>query len=201
MPYKSAEPTDVDVVRRVLAGDVNAFEILMARYQAYVFSIVRKHVPMENVEAVAHDIFVRAYRSLPKYQQKSVFSKWLAGISVRACAAFWRKRYRRQEVPMSRLSDDYRKWLENVLADESTDDFRKTGQRQEAKQILDWALGQLSAKERMVLELVHLEGYSTIEAAGLMGCSAANIKIRAFRARKKIKKLLVNQEVPTHEYV
>ncbi len=194
MPHKSAEPTDADVVRRVLAGDVNAFEILVARYQAYIFSIVRKHVPMENVEAVAHDIFVRAYRSLPKYQQKSVFSKWLAGISVRACADFWRKRYRRREIPMSRLPDNYREWLENVLADESTEDFRKAGQRQEAKQILDWALGRLSAQERMVLELVYLEGYSTIEAARLMGCSAANIKIRAFRARKKIKKLLVNQE-------
>jgi DNA-directed RNA polymerase specialized sigma24 family protein len=88
MPNKSDEAADIDVVRRVLAGDVNAFEKLVARYQAYVFSIVRKHVPPENVEAVAHDIFVRAYRSLPGYGQKSQFAKWLAGISVRTCAIF-----------------------------------------------------------------------------------------------------------------
>jgi len=82
MPKKSADATDIDVVRRVLAGDVNAFEKLVTRYQAYVFSIVRKHVPLENVEAVAHDIFVRAYRSLPGYGQQSEFAKWLAGISA-----------------------------------------------------------------------------------------------------------------------
>src|SRR6056297_2142362 len=157
MPHKSAEPTDRDVVRRVLAGDINAFEVLVARYQAYVFSIVGRHVPTQNVEDVAHDVFVRAYRSLPKYQQKSGVSQWLRGIAVRTCADFWRERYRRREVPMSRLGGNQREWLENMLA--------------------------------------HLEGYSVKEAAGLLGCSAANVKIRAFRARKKIQKLLADEEI------
>jgi|SRR6056297_253953 len=195
MPHKSAEPTDRDVVRRVLAGDINAFEVLVARYQAYVFSIVGRHVPTQNVEDVAHDVFVRAYRSLPKYQQKSGVSQWLRGIAVRTCADFWRERYRRREVPMSRLGGNQREWLENMLAHDSVAAYHKAGRQQEARQILNWALGRLSAQERMVLELVHLEGYSVKEAAGLLGCSAANVKIRAFRARKKIQKLLADEEV------
>ena len=194
MPQTPAEATDIDVVRRVLAGDVNAFEILVVRYQAYVFSIVRKHVPAQNLEAVAHDVFVRAYRSLPKYQQKGEFSKWLAGISVRTCAGFWRTRYRRREVAVSKLSDNHRQWMENMIAVESVEDFEAGETRQAAIQVLDWALSRMSDSERMIIELVHLEGHSVKEAAVLMGCSVANVKIRAFRARKKLKKLVDYQE-------
>ncbi|HMA84857.1 MAG TPA: RNA polymerase sigma factor [Desulfosalsimonadaceae bacterium] len=193
MPKKSADATDIDIVRRVLAGDVNAFEKLVTRYQAYVFSIVRKHVPLENVEAVAHDIFVRAYRSLPGYGQQSEFAKWLAGISVRTCAGFWRERYRRREVPVSRLGDAHRQWLDTIMADESVQKFQRDGRQQEAREILERALSQMGAQERMVLSLIHFEGCSVKEAAALMGVSAANVKIRAFRARKKLKKLLETQ--------
>ncbi len=193
MPKESAEATDIDVVRRVLAGDVNAFEKLVARYQAYVFSIVRKHVPAENVESVAHDIFVRAYRSLPGYGQQSEFAKWLAGISVRTCAGFWRERYRRREVPVSALAHEHRQWLDTIMADESAEKFQRAGRQQEAREILDQALNQMVAQERMVLSLIHFEGYSVKEAASLMGISPANVKIRAFRARKKLKKLLETQ--------
>ena len=193
MPNKSDEAADIDVVRRVLAGDVNAFEKLVARYQAYVFSIVRKHVPPENVEAVAHDIFVRAYRSLPGYGQKSQFAKWLAGISVRTCAGFWRERYRRREVPVSRLADAHRQWLDTIMADESAENFQNAGRQQEAREILDQALSRMDAQERMVISLIHFEGCSVKETAALMGVSAANVKIRAFRARKKLKKLLETQ--------
>jgi len=193
MPKKSPDATDIDVVRRILAGDVNAFEKLVARYQAYVFSIVRKHVPSENVEAVAHDIFVRAYQSLPGYGQQSEFAKWLAGISVRTCAGFWRERYRRREVPVSRLGDAHRQWLDTIMADESAEKFQRAGRQQEAREILERALSQMGAQERMVLSLIHFEGCSVKEAAALMGVSAANVKIRAFRARNKLKKLLETQ--------
>ena len=55
---------------------------------------------------------------------------------------------------------------------------------------MDWALDQLTAKDRMVLELVYLEGLSGKEAAGLLGWSVANVKARSFRSRKKLQKLL-----------
>jgi RNA polymerase sigma-70 factor (ECF subfamily) len=63
--------------------------------------------------------------------------------------------------------------------------------RREAREILDWALDQLSAADRMVLELVHLEGQSVKAAARQLGWTVANVKVRAFRARRKINKLLL----------
>ncbi len=55
---------------------------------------------------------------------------------------------------------------------------------------MDWALEILSAEDRMVIELVHLEGYSAKEAGRLLGWSTANVKVRSFRSRKKLRRLL-----------
>lgn len=191
-----AETTDEDVVRRVAAGDVNAFEILIERYSNFVFAIVGRHVPSAEVDAVAHEVFVQAFRSLAAYRREGEFSKWLAGICVRTCAGFWRRRYRNREVPLSTLSENQGQWLDKVLSSQADADFAAAGRQAEAREILDWALSRLPAQERMVLELVHLEGRSVKETAQLMDLSSANVKVRAFRARKKLKKLLEKKSAP-----
>ncbi|MFW5902000.1 MAG: RNA polymerase sigma factor, partial [Thermodesulfobacteriota bacterium] len=124
------------------------------------------------------------------YRSEGAFSKWLAGVSVRTCAGFWRRRYRNREVPLSTLSEKQGQWLEKVLSSRAEADFAAAGRQAEARDILEWALNRLPAQERMVLELVHLEGRSVKETAQLMELSSANVKVRAFRARKKLKKLL-----------
>lgn len=192
-PENHAEEADMDVVRRVAAGDVNAFEILVNRYRRHVFSIVGRHVPPPDVEAVAHEVFVQAFQSLSGYRAESGFSKWLAGICIRTCAGFWRSRYRSREVPVSALSENHREWLEKALSSRSDAEFEAAGRQKAARDILDWALQHVPAPERMIIELVHLEGRSVKEAAALMGLSTANLKVRAFRARKKLRKLLDRQ--------
>ena len=191
------ETPDEDVVRRVAAGDVNAFEILVERYRGFVFAIVGRHVPAAEVEALAHEVFVEAFRSLAGYRSEGAFSNWLAGVCVRTCAGFWRRRYRNREVPLSTLSENQGEWLENLLSSQAEADFAAAGRQAEAREILEWALSRLPAQERMVLELVHLEGRSVKETAELMDLSSANVKVRAFRARKKLKKLLGRESVPT----
>ncbi len=182
---------DQTVVAQVLAGDVNAFERLFTRYRGHVTGIVRRHVPGDRVAENVQDAFVRAFQSLAGWKAKSSFRRWLATIAVRTCYDFWRRQYRHREIPLSRLSEAHREWLENSLADRSRDDWEALGQQREAREILAWALDRLSPKDRMVLELVYLEGLAVKEAAGLLGWSAANVKVRAHRARKKINRLLL----------
>ncbi len=81
-------------------------------------------------------------------------------------------------------------WLNAALFDNSSQSFREAGLQKEAREILDWALDRLSAEDRMVLELVYLEGLSVKEAAGQLGWSTANVKVRLFRSRKKLYSLL-----------
>jgi RNA polymerase sigma-70 factor (ECF subfamily) len=188
----SINSKDLYIVRRVLDGDVNSFEYLLQRYKNQVFSIVRKHVPDSQVDETAQDVFVRAYQSLRTFKGKSSFRHWLSSIAVRTCCDYWRKRYRSRERPMSSLSDDHLDWLEKVMADQSRDSFYEESAGQEAREVLDWALSHLSAEDRLVLELVYLEGLSGKEAAEFLGWSVANVKIRSFRSRRKLQRLLTS---------
>lgn len=182
---------DRDIVQRVLDGEVDAFAHLMERYQNYVLAIVKRHAPPNQVEELAQEAFIKAFRSLAGWRRKGRFRSWLSAIAVRTCYDYWRKHYRSREIPMSSLSEAHREWLDRVLADASETSWEEITRRQEAREILDWGLDQLSAADRMVLELVYLEGESVKEAARLLGWSVANVKVRAFRARGKINKLLL----------
>lgn len=181
---------DIEIVHRVMNGDINAFAYLMTKYKENVVKIVARHLPHQQVEETVHDVFVRAYRSLPNLKNRSEFKQWLATIAIRTCHDFWRTRYRNQELPMSSLTDQHRSWLAQVIATESGEALSEKGRQKEAKELLDWGLARLSADERMVLELVYLEGLSGKEVARRLGLNVASVKVRALRARRKLKKLL-----------
>jgi RNA polymerase sigma-70 factor (ECF subfamily) len=181
---------DAEVIYRVLSGNVNAFERLLKKYEYHVVRIVNKHIPFDKVEEVAQEVFVRVYQSLPNFRRDDSFKQWLSTIAIRTCYDFWRKHYRYREIPVSSLSERHQVWLEEAMATRSTQSFDERDAQKEAREILDWALDRLSPEDRMVLELVYLEGYSVKEAAELLGWSAVNVKVRSFRARKKLYKLI-----------
>jgi RNA polymerase sigma-70 factor, ECF subfamily len=197
MKHKSVDAGDIAVIDDILSGHVNAFEVLVKRYQAHVFSVVRKHVPTDQVKEVAHDVFIRAYQGLSGFSKKSSFKSWLSGISVRTCYDFWRKKYRSKEIPLSRLTEAHREWLENTMATDAARATDETSRQAEATEVLDWALSRLSAADRMVMELVYLEGCSHKEAARLLAWSTANVKIRVYRAKKKLYHLIMAEKAIT----
>src|SRR5687768_157568 len=184
---------DEEIIRRVLAGDTDLFEELLMRYQEHVGRIVAGHVPREIVDEVAHDVFIRAYTSLPTYSFRTPFSHWLSTIAVRSCYDAWRSVSARKEVSLSGSSDaaeEQQQWIEHVLATESKERFDVMVRQQDATNLLQGALAQLSPENRMVITLVHLEGRSVREAAELLGWSVVNVKVRAHRARQQLRKIL-----------
>ena len=193
MPLDSCSPEDAQTIRQIIAGNLNAFEGLMQRYQNQVLQIVKKHIPQTHVEDAAQDVLISVYQSLPTFRGESPFGHWLSAIAVRTCYKFWRNHYRSRELPMTDLPDRHRLWLEESLSDPSGKFCSEREQQEEAREILDWALDRLSAEDRMVLELIYLEGYSVKEAARLLGWSVANVKVRSFRSRRKLHKQLLRQ--------
>ena len=190
MQNDSLKPSDAEIVRQVVEGNANAFESLLVRYRDLVLRIVKKHVPNNDVEETTQEVFIRAYQSLPTFKGKSGFGQWVSSIAVRTCYDYWRKAYRSREVPMGSLSEKHQNWLEQVVSDQSGQSVHEKGFQNEARELLDWALGKLSAKDRIVLELVYLEGLSGKETADLLGWSVTNVKVRSFRSRKKLEKIL-----------
>ena len=182
--------SDTDTIRRIVGGDVNAFETLFEKYKDHVLRIVKKHTPYNDVEEVSQDVFVRAYKSLPSFRFESDFANWLSSIAVKTCYDYWRKAYRSREIPISSLSEKHQEWLENVTSADPDQQYHENTSQEDARELLDWALSKLSAEDRIVLELVHLEGLSGKEAAKLLGWSVANVKVRSFRSRKKLQKML-----------
>jgi len=185
-----SRPSDAEIIRRIINGDVNSFEHLLKKYQDHVLRIVKKHIPYNEAEETTQDVFVRAYNALPGFKEEASFKRWLSAIAVRTCYDFWRKQYRSRELPMSDLSERHREWLDKTLSNQSDQSFHEKSQEKEARELLDWVLSKLSAKDRMVLELVYLEGLSGKEAAELLGLSVSNVKVRSFRSRKKLEKIL-----------
>ena len=190
MHENAANQSDYEIVLQVVKGDVNAFEVLLKRHKDHIIKIVLRHLPFEAVEETVHDVFVRAYKSLDTYKATGGFKQWLSSIAVRTCYDYWRKVYRSREVNISSLGERHQKWLQEIADDQSGEYDGYYGGREEARELLDWALNKLTPEDRMVIELVYLQGLSVREAADLMGWSSANIKVRSFRSRKKLKKIL-----------
>jgi len=179
--------SDFLVIRRILNGDINSFEVLMDRYQDHVARIVGNHVPKNYAPEVAHDTFVQAYQSLGKFRGSGLFKHWLSKIAVRCCYDFWRDYYQKQENRISPLPEDCRNWIDHFISDKS---WGGEAERIEARDLLQWALGHLSAADRTVLTLTHLDGYSMAEAAELLNWSVIRVKVQSHRARKKLRKIL-----------
>jgi RNA polymerase sigma-70 factor (ECF subfamily) len=180
--------SDNTLVEMVLKGNRDAYGQIMQRYGADVTRLISGKVPDDRVEELLQEAFIRAYKSLPGYSRKSPLKNWLAGIAVRTCYDYWRAAYRNREIGMSSLNREHLDWLANTPADEPG--VPEKFETEMVREILDNALRQLSAKDRMVLTLTYLDGYSTAEAARLLGWSRSNVKVRSLRARRALRKFL-----------
>lgn len=181
---------DAEIIARVIKGETELYAVLLDRYSGRVSALVRRHVPENCVEETAHEVFIRAYKGLANLENGDHFGRWLSVIAVRTCCDCLRRRYRTREIPISGLSRKHQDWIENALSDESGRRFEEEAKKDEAREVLDWALERIPAEDRMVLNLVYMEGLSGKEAAELLGLSVVNVKVKSFRARKKLERLI-----------
>jgi len=186
----AGQPDDMSIIAAVVGGDVDAFGLLLTRYEVPVSSLVAAHVPGEDVAEVAHDAFVRAFKALPGYRPTAPFLNWLTTIALRSCHDFWRARYRCREAPASDLSEDGQQFLEAALAADSREEFDRLASAREAREVLALVLDQLAPLDRLVLTLTSLEERTVGETAEMLGISVPNVKIRAYRARLKLRQFL-----------
>lgn len=190
MESETGGVTDSEIVRRVVKGDADAFAGLIRRHGALVQRTVARHVPRDRAEDLVQEAFIRAYQSLGNFELGTKFPEWLTTIAVRTCYDYWRSHYRSREQPESALTEDHRDWADRVSATLSREQFDEEIRRREAREVLDYALGRLSPDDRMVVTLVHLEGLSIEEAAQQMGWTAVNVKVRAHRSRRRMRREL-----------
>jgi RNA polymerase sigma-70 factor (ECF subfamily) len=93
-------------------------------------------------------------------------------------------------VPLSTLTDDHQRWLDEALASQSREAFFEQTTKREGEEVLQYALEKLPAEDKMVLSLVHLQGLSLREAATVLGWGLIKTKVRAHRARRQMRKII-----------
>jgi RNA polymerase sigma-70 factor (ECF subfamily) len=184
------EQHDNEIIKSILSGNTDEFEILLKRYEAYVFNIVSKHLPSEMIEEGAHEVFIRIYKALPSYRAESPLKYWISKISTRYCYDYWREQYKSKEVSLDSLTEEHSKWVETVVSEQSRECFDREEVHKESREVLQWALNKLTAEERMVITLLYLEELSVKEAAGLLGWTVVNVKVKAHRSRNKLRKII-----------
>ena len=180
----------MEAVRRVLDGDVEAFAVVVNAHQRLIAADLARRLPAQDVQEVAQDAFIRAFRSLPSYRREAPFRIWILRIARHAALDFWRKKYRRRDLLHADLDEAGLRNVEAVqqerLAELATDrDARET-----AREWLEAALVRLSPDDRAVITLVELEERSMEDAARRLGCGLSAVKVRAFRARRRLKAIL-----------
>lgn len=184
-PIPTGDRTDWPEVQASLKGDGEAYARLVRRYQheiaAYMWRFTRDRTQWEEL---VHDVFVEAYLSLRTYQGAAPLGHWLRRIATRVGYRWWKQRARRRRQTSLGLLD----------ADGLSNANRYPTTAEEAGAIVHAVLARLSARDRLVLTLLYLEECSVAEAARLTGWSQTMVKVQAFRARKKLKRLLEEQE-------
>jgi RNA polymerase sigma-70 factor (ECF subfamily) len=171
---------------RVRRRDQVAARELVEHLHPLVIRIVRAHLPRRVAEEdLAQDIFLKMFTRLAQYQGAVPFPHWVSRIAVTTCIDQLRAQKRRPEFRWSDLSEGEAEVLDTVTADEGATPDDAVA----ARELVGRLLGQLKPEDRLVVQLLDLEQKSIAEISALTGWNQSLVKVRAFRARRKLQKL------------
>jgi RNA polymerase sigma-70 factor (ECF subfamily) len=138
----------------------------------------------EDVEDIAQQVFVKAYFSLKKFDQRAAFSTWLYKITVNECWDLLRKKKVRPLVYESDLSEEQARQV--IASEEKGGGGPDISERLEARERVENLLEGLDERDRLMLILKEVEGFAVEEIAEVLNLNANTVKVRLFRARRRI---------------
>ena len=188
-PTRRASPEEErELVRRAQRGDREAYEELVRTHQQRVLAVVGGILRQrEDVEDVAQQVLVKAYFSLKRFDQRSAFGTWLYKIAVNECWDYLRRKRVRPLVYEADLSLEQVSRLETVEGQaELSGRPENAARRAEMRQLLDRLLGQLDPRDRLMLMLKEVEGFSVEEIGEVLDLNVNTVKVRLFRARGRM---------------
>jgi RNA polymerase sigma-70 factor (ECF subfamily) len=182
------ESEDDEIVKRCLAGDRDAFELLVRRHGQRVFNIIASFFRRRDiVEDIAQEVFVKSYVSLSSYTIGRSFEAWLARITVNACYDHLRSERRRGEQFFPQDPDREGDWLDLQMLEAAVGQHASAERQREAADISSRLLSKLAPEDRIVLILMDRDGFSVKDVSEMTGWGPSKVKVRAFRARRSLR--------------
>src|SRR5256886_7463750 len=174
------------LVDRALGGDDNAARELIRQLYPMVAKIVRAYRPRRTGEDdLAQMIFIKVFQNIAQYSGKAPISHWVSRIAVNTCRNQLAAEKARPELRHADLSEEQAAMLENLVA---SDDALSPDRKFAARDLVEKLLAMLKPVERLVIDMLYLQERSVAEVQKLTGWTDGTIKIRAFRARQKLRK-------------
>lgn len=183
----AVDHTDAELIAAVLKGDATSFEPLVQKYSPRIFATARRYARRESeVEDIAQEIWLKAFHKLGSFRGDAPFEHWLMRLAVRTCYDFLRAHQRNREATFTDLTEPEDDWIQRfAAAPESAAESADA-----ARQLVGRVLEQLSPPARLVITLLEIEDRTVKEIAEFTGWSVPLVKVRAFRARAEMRKVL-----------
>ncbi|WP_297692126.1 sigma-70 family RNA polymerase sigma factor [uncultured Eudoraea sp.] len=180
-----SQKPDEYLIKKVIRGESNAYAELVDRYKHMVYTLALKIVKnREDAEEVAQDTFIKAYSSLKYFKGDSKFSTWLYKIAYYGSLDYLKKNKRRVETTKLDISEEYK------IA--SMDDALDGMEAKERAEIIKHAIQELPGEDAVLITLYYFEMLSMNEISKVMGLAPNTVKVRLFRGRKRLAKILEN---------
>lgn len=181
---------DLDLIQRAKTGDMGAFEQLVFRYDKQVLTIAARYVQSsEDAKDIYQEVFLRVFRSLPRFQLRSQFSTWLFRITTNVCLSHRTKRKRHFHASLNQDSEDEHG---GTLADSIQDTNAADEHTEHSDTALHvaQAVEGLSPKQKIVFTMKYYEGYKIREIADMTGLNEGTVKRYLFGATRKVRRSL-----------
>lgn len=168
------------------SGDDSAAARVIAGLHGQIQRIVVNHLPRGTDPAdLVQETFIQLFKTLHRYDFSRPLENWVSRLTLNLCLNALRARSRRPEFRWSDLTDEAQRAAEALLQQPDTGP-----NAQESRELIFHLLETLEPKDRMIITLLHLEERSLTEISELTGWSSAAIKVRAFRARHRLRKAM-----------
>lgn len=190
------------LLERAKKGEVEAFELLIERYQRKVFNIALKMLGNhDDASELAQEAFIKIYKSIKGFKEESSFSTWVYRIATNVCLDELRKRKNRKLTYLDEVIQSEDGDLKREIADQGLSPDA-IAERKELKHALNQAILSLSEEHRVVLIMRDLHGMTYEEIAKITKCPEGTVKSRINRARLSLKEALYkNKELFSEKYV
>jgi RNA polymerase sigma-70 factor (ECF subfamily) len=176
------------MVKAALQNDDEAARALVQQLYPLVAKIVRAHRPRRTSEEdLCQMIFIKVFQKLSQFSGNVPLEHWVSRVAVNTCLNQIESEKVRPEVRHADLSVEEQAVVENLA---SSNDELAPDERFASRQLVEHLLAALKPVERLAVDLLHLQGRSVEEICKITGWSSALVKVRAFRARQKMKKQL-----------
>jgi len=181
------ERSEAELIAAVLSGDTASFEPLVQKHSPRVFATARRYARRESeIEDIVQEVWLKAFDKLKSFRSEAPFEHWLMRLTVRTCYDFLRGHQRNRESSFSELTEREEDWLDRfVTTPESASESADA-----ARMLVDRVLEKLSPPARLVITLLEIEDRSVKEISEITGWSMPLVKVRAFRARGEMRKIL-----------